>query len=298
MTAIPGLEDQHLHSGKVRDLYDAGDGQLLMVAGDQISAFDYVLPSVIPDKGAILTQMSLWWFEQLADVIPNHVVTADVASYPAAFAPYADQLRGRSVLCRRLDMVSVECVARGYLAGSGVKDYDANGSVCGVPLPDGLVDGSRLPEAIFTPTTKAPVGQHDEAMTFTDVVAAVGADEAERLRELTLAIYSKGRDIAERVGILLADTKVELGYDASGVLVLGDEVLTPDSSRFWPADSWKPGGAQYSFDKQYVRDWLAHESGWDRAGPPPALPSDVIEKTREKYVEAYERLTGSPFAVS
>ncbi|MBV9487592.1 MAG: phosphoribosylaminoimidazolesuccinocarboxamide synthase, partial [Frankiaceae bacterium] len=228
MTAIPGLEEQHLHSGKVRDLYDAGDGQLLMVAGDQISAFDYVLPTVIPDKGAILTQMSLWWFEQLADVIPNHVVTADVASYPAVFAPYADQLRGRSVLCRKLDMVSVECVARGYLAGSGVKDYEANGSVCGVPLPAGLVDGSRLPGAIFTPTTKAPVGQHDEAMTFDDVVAAVGAAEAARLRDLTLAIYSKGRDIAERAGILLADTKVELGYDAAGALVLGDEVLTPD----------------------------------------------------------------------
>ncbi|MBV9870544.1 MAG: phosphoribosylaminoimidazolesuccinocarboxamide synthase [Frankiaceae bacterium] len=295
MTAIPGLEEQHLHSGKVRDLYDAGDGQLLMVAGDQISAFDYVLPTVIPDKGAILTQMSLWWFEQLADVIPNHVVTADVASYPAVFAPYADQLRGRSVLCRKLDMVSVECVARGYLAGSGVKDYEANGSVCGVPLPAGLVDGSRLPGAIFTPTTKAPVGQHDEAMTFDDVVAAVGAAEAARLRDLTLAIYSKGRDIAERAGILLADTKVELGYDAAGALVLGDEVLTPDSSRFWPAETWRPGGPQFSYDKQYVRDWLAHESGWDRSGPPPALPDDVIAKTREKYIEAYERLTGSPF---
>jgi len=295
VTAIPGLEEQHLHSGKVRDLYDAGDGQLLMVAGDQISAFDYVLPTVIPDKGAILTQMSLWWFEQLADVIPNHVVTADVASYPAVFAPYADQLRGRSVLCRKLDMVSVECVARGYLAGSGVKDYEANGSVCGVPLPAGLVDGSRLPGAIFTPTTKAPVGQHDEAMTFDDVVAAVGAAEAARLRDLTLAIYSKGRDIAERAGILLADTKVELGYDAAGALVLGDEVLTPDSSRFWPAETWRPGGPQFSYDKQYVRDWLAHESGWDRSGPPPALPDDVIAKTREKYIEAYERLTGSPF---
>jgi phosphoribosylaminoimidazole-succinocarboxamide synthase len=295
MTAIPGLEGRHLHSGKVRDLYDAGDGQLLMVASDNISAFDYVLPSLIPDKGAILTQMSLWWFDQLADVIPNHVVTADVTSYPAEFAPYADKLRGRSVLCRRLEMVSVECVARGYLAGSGVADYQANGSVCGVPLPPGLEDGSRLPEAIFTPTTKAPKGQHDEAMTFEQVVDAVGAEEAERLRDLTLAIYATGRDLAEKVGILLADTKVELGYDASGELVLGDEVLTPDSSRFWPAETWQPGGAQFSYDKQYVRDWLAHESGWDRSGPPPALPDDVIAKTREKYIEAYERLTGSTF---
>jgi phosphoribosylaminoimidazole-succinocarboxamide synthase len=295
VTAIPGLEGQHLYSGKVRDLYDAGDGQLLMVAGDQISAFDYVLPTVIPDKGSILTGMSLWWFEQLADVIPNHVVSADVADYPAVFTPYAEQLRGRSVLCRRLEMVTVECVARGYLAGSGVKDYETNSSVCGVPLPPGLEDGSRLPEPIFTPTTKAPVGDHDEAMTFDDVVAHVGAAVAESLRSLTLAVYSRGHDLAERAGIILADTKVELGHDTTGALVLGDEVLTPDSSRFWPAETWKPGGAQPSYDKQYVRDWLAHESGWDRSGPPPPLPEDVIVRTREKYVEAYERLTGRSF---
>jgi phosphoribosylaminoimidazole-succinocarboxamide synthase len=296
MTALPGLEGRHLHSGKVRDLYDAGDGLLLMVASDRISAYDWVLPTAIPDKGALLTGMSLWWFSQLADIVPNHVVSADPATYPAAFAPYAEKLRGRSVLCRKLAMVTVECVARGYLAGSGVTDYEANGSVCGVPLPPGLRDGSRLPEPIFTPTTKAPVGQHDAPMTFDEVVAAVGADVAERLRSLTLAVYSRGQSLAEQAGIILADTKVELGWDDAGELVLGDEVLTPDSSRFWPRETWKPGGAQPSYDKQYVRDWLAHESGWDRASEPPPLPDDVVARTREKYVEAYERLTGGSFA--
>jgi phosphoribosylaminoimidazole-succinocarboxamide synthase len=276
-------------------LYDADDGQLLMVASDRISAFDYILPTAIPDKGAVLTAMSLWWFEQLADVIPNHVIASRVEDYPADFAPYADQLRGRSVLCQRLDMVEVECVARGYLAGSGVSDYNTTGSVCGVPLPTGLEDGSRLPEPIFTPTSKAPVGQHDEAMTFGAVVAAVGEEVADSLRSLTLAVYARGRDLAERAGIILADTKVELGWDPERRLVLGDEVLTPDSSRFWPLETWQPGGAQPSYDKQYVRDWLAHESGWDRSGPPPPLPDDVVAKTREKYVEAYERLTGRSF---
>lgn len=295
---IAGLADRHIHSGKVRDLYDAGDGLLLMVASDRISAFDYILPTVIPDKGVVLTQMSLWWFAQLADVIPNHVIAADVTDYPAPFSSYLDQLQGRSVLCRRLEMVPVECVARGYLAGSGVADYETNGSVCGVPLPPGLEDGSRLPRAIFTPTTKAPFGEHDAAMTFDEVVTEVGGETAEQLRSLTLSVYERGRDLAEQAGILLADTKVELGRDASGALVLGDEVLTPDSSRFWPAETWQPGGAQPSYDKQYVRDWLQHESGWDRAagGPPPALPNDVVERTRAKYVEAYERLTGQPFA--
>jgi phosphoribosylaminoimidazole-succinocarboxamide synthase len=294
---IPDLADRHIHSGKVRDLYDAGDGLLLMVASDRISAFDYILPSVIPDKGAILTQMSLWWFEQVADVIPNHVVASDVEEFPAVFRPHAEALRGRSVLCRRLDMVPVECVARGYLAGSGVADYEKNGSVCGVPLAPGLVDGSRLPEAIFTPTTKAPQGEHDAPMTYEQVVAEVGAGTAEQLQTLTIRVYERGRDLAERVGILLADTKVELGWDADGQLVLGDEVLTPDSSRFWPAETWQPGGAQPSYDKQYVRDWLAHESGWDRSGPPPPLPDDVVARTRQKYVEAYERLTGRAFSV-
>jgi phosphoribosylaminoimidazole-succinocarboxamide synthase len=294
---IDGLAGRHIHSGKVRDLYDAGEGLLLMVASDRISAFDYILPSVIPDKGAILTQMSLWWFEQVADVIPNHVVASEVADFPAVFQPYADALRGRSVLCRRLDMVPVECVARGYLAGSGVGDYEKNGSVCGVPLPSGLVDGSKLPEAIFTPTTKAPQGEHDAPMTYDQVVAEVGPGIAEQLQTLTLRVYERGRDLAEKVGILLADTKVELGWDSDGQLVLGDEVLTPDSSRFWPAETWQPGGAQPSYDKQYVRDWLAHESGWDRSGPPPALPDDVVARTRQKYVEAYERLTGRPFSL-
>jgi phosphoribosylaminoimidazole-succinocarboxamide synthase len=296
MGALDGLAELRVHSGKVRELYAAGEGQLLMVASDRMSAFDYILPTEIPDKGAVLTGMSLWWFSQLADVIPNHVITADVVEYPAAFAPFADALRGRSVLCRRLEMVSVECVARGYLAGSGVIDYEASGSVCGVALPAGLQDGSKLPEPIFTPTTKAPVGSHDEAMTFGQVVEAVGAAEAEELRSLTLAVYARGRDLAEQAGIILADTKIELGRDAAGALVLGDEVLTPDSSRFWPALTWAPGGAQPSYDKQYVRDWLRLESGWDRSGPPPALPDDVVEKTREKYVEAYERLTGQSFA--
>ena len=291
---LAGLEDRHLHAGKVRELYAVGD-DLLMVATDRISAFDWVLPSPIPDKGAILTGLTLWWFDQLADVVPTHLVTADVTRYPAELSPYADFLRGRSMLCRRLEMVPVECVARGYLTGGGYKDYVATGMVSGVTLPAGLLDGSRLAEPIFTPTTKAPVGQHDEAIDFDTVVAQVGADLAETLRELTLAIYSRAAAIAERAGILLADTKVELGTDRAGTLTLGDEVLTPDSSRFWPADDWKPGQQQPSYDKQYVRDWLLHDSGWDRESPPPPLPDDVAERTRAKYVEAYERLTGSSF---
>jgi phosphoribosylaminoimidazole-succinocarboxamide synthase len=295
---LAGLDDLRIYSGKVRDLYDAGDGLMLMVASDRMSAFDYILDTPIPDKGAVLTGMSLWWFEQLADVIPNHVVASKVADYPEIFAPYADQLRGRSVLVRKLEMVSVECVARGYLAGSGVAEYEKSQSVCGVPLPPGLLDGSALPEPIFTPTTKAPVGEHDEPMTFDEVIAEVGVELAERLRSLTLEVYTCGRDLAAKADILLADTKVELGFDATGALVLGDEVLTPDSSRFWPAETWKPGGAQPSYDKQYVRDWLRLESGWDKSSgqPPPGLPDDVITRTREKYVEGYERLTGHSFA--
>jgi phosphoribosylaminoimidazole-succinocarboxamide synthase len=294
---LAGLADRHLHSGKVRELFAVGD-QLLMVSSDRMSAFDHILATDIPDKGAVLTALSLWWFDQLADLVPNHVITARVEDYPAELAPYAAALRGRSLLCRRLDMVGVECIARGYLAGSGFRDYTARGSICGIALPAGLTDGSRLPEPIFTPTTKAPVGSHDEPMTFAEVVAAVGDDTAAALRDVTLAVYARGREVAETVGILLADTKVELGYDAAGTLVLADEVLTPDSSRFWPVETWQPGGAQPSYDKQYVRDWLAHDSGWDRAGsePPPALPDDVVERTREKYVEAYERLTGRDFA--
>jgi phosphoribosylaminoimidazole-succinocarboxamide synthase len=295
MPTTASLPTRHLHSGKVRELYDAGDGQLLVVATDRISAFDYVLPTEIPDKGAILCQLSLWWFDQLADVMPHHVITADVAAYPSDLASYADALAGRSMLCRRLDMVPVECVARGYLTGSGLADYQRTGAVHGIELPAGLVDGSRLPEPIFTPTTKAPVGKHDEAMTFDDVVALVGSGQAKQLRELTLTLYQQAADIAERAGVILADTKFEFGVDADGRLVLADEVLTPDSSRLWPADGWQPGGTQPSYDKQFVRDWLMHESGWDRTGPPPPLPTEVVAATRGKYVEAFERLSGRSF---
>jgi phosphoribosylaminoimidazole-succinocarboxamide synthase len=295
-TALAGLADRHLHSGKVRDLYAVGDDLLLMVASDRISAFDWVLPTEIPDKGAILTGLTLWWFDQLADVVPTHLVTADVADYPADLAPYADALRGRSMLCRRLEMVPVECVARGYLTGGGYTDYVATGMVSGITLPAGLEDGSRLPEPIFTPTTKAPVGQHDEAIDFDAVVAQLGADLADQLRAVTLAVYRRASAVAERAGIILADTKIELGRQRDGTLMLADEVLTPDSSRFWPRDAWKPGQQQPSYDKQYVRDWLLHESGWDRQSPPPPLPADVVDRTRAKYVEAYERLTGRSFA--
>jgi phosphoribosylaminoimidazole-succinocarboxamide synthase len=284
----------HLGSGKVRELFAVGDDAILMVASDRISAFDWVLDTPIPDKGAVLTGLSVWWFDQLADVVPNHLVAAKVDDYPPELKGHGDALRGRSMLCTRLAMVEVECVARGYLTGSGLKDYDKTGEVCGIALPPGLVDGSELPEPIFTPTTKAPVGQHDEAITYDDVVAQVGPDLAEELRDTTMRIYRRGTELAAKAGILLADTKVELGHDANGVLTLGDEVLTPDSSRFWPADQYEPGKAQPSYDKQYVRDWLK-SSGWDMKSPPPPLPDEVVEKTRAKYVEAYERLTGASF---
>jgi phosphoribosylaminoimidazole-succinocarboxamide synthase len=280
--------------GKVRELYAVDDDHLLLVASDRLSAYDVVLPTAIPDKGAVLTGLSLWWFEQLADVVPHHLVTARVADFPDVLDPFADALRGRSMLVRRLTMVPVECVARGYLAGSGLSDYRATGAVCGFPLPPGLEDGSRLPEPIFTPATKADVGEHDENVSFEAVAASVGASLADDLRRVTLAVYSRGASLAAERGILLADTKLELGHDAAGVLTLGDEVLTPDSSRFWPADSWSPGRPQPSFDKQYVRDWLS-SSGWDKTAPGPSLPDDVVERTRAKYVEAYERLTGSSF---
>ena len=276
-----------VHSGKVRDLYAVGEDQLLLVASDRMSAYDVVLPTEIPDKGAVLTGLSLWWFEQLADVVPHHVVSSDMRAlgFP--------QVQGRAVLVRRLDMVAVECVARGYLTGGGLSDYRATGVVSGVSLPAGLVDGSRLSEPVFTPTSKAPVGKHDVAMTFDEVVAQVGCDLAQELREVTLRVYARGVELAARAGILLADTKVELGL-LDGTLVLGDEVLTPDSSRFWPAASWAPGGPQPSYDKQYVRDWLS-ASGWDKQPPGPELPGEVVERTRDKYVEAYELLTGSSF---
>jgi phosphoribosylaminoimidazole-succinocarboxamide synthase len=277
----------HLAAGKVRDMYAAGDDLLLVVASDRVSAYDVVLPTPIPDKGRVLTALSVWWFERLADLVPHHLVSADDPAIPAEW-------RGRAVLVRRLEMLPVECVARGYLAGSGTAAYRETGEVCGVPLPPGLVEGSRLPEPVFTPTTKAPVGTHDEAMTYAQVAGLVGADRAAELRELTLAVYRRAAGIAAGRGILLADTKLEFGLDAGGRLTLGDEVLTPDSSRWWPADRWAPGGAQPSYDKQFVRDWLA--AHWDRRGEPPPLPDDIVEQTRSRYVEAYERITGLSFA--
>jgi phosphoribosylaminoimidazole-succinocarboxamide synthase len=286
--SIPGAT--HLHSGKVRDLYalDEGPyaGHLLMVASDRISAFDHVLDSTIPGKGEVLTRMSLWWFDRLADLVPHHVVSTDVP----------DEVRGRAVICRRLEMFPVECVARGYLTGSGLLDYRATGEVCGIALPEGLEDGNRLPEPIFTPATKAALGDHDENVSYDAVVATVGDEAAGRLRELTLAVYDRAETIARDRGIILADTKLEFGRDAEGRTVLADEVLTPDSSRFWPADEWQPGRAQPAYDKQIVRDWLlSAESGWDRSSgeAPPPLPPAVVEHTRSRYVEAYERLTGS-----
>jgi phosphoribosylaminoimidazole-succinocarboxamide synthase len=277
----------HLHSGKVRDLYRLDDGRLLMVASDRISAYDFVLGTPIPDKGVLLTRMSLWWFERLADLVPNHVLSSDV---PA-------QVAGRAIVCEELAMYPVECVARGYLTGSGLTDYRATGAVCGVSLPEGLVDGSRLEEPIFTPATKAALGDHDENVSYDAVVDVVGGDRAAELRSLTLRVYARAEEIARERGIVLADTKLEFGARPDGTTVLGDEVLTPDSSRFWPAEGWQPGRPQPSYDKQFVRDWLTSASGWDRSSgePPPPLPDQVVERTREKYVEAYERLTGERF---
>jgi phosphoribosylaminoimidazole-succinocarboxamide synthase len=269
-----------VHSGKVRDVYADGD-DLILVASDRVSVYDVVLPTLIPDKGAVLTRLSLWWFEQLADVVPNHVVSA--THVPAEFA-------GRAIRCRRLDMVKVECVARGYLTGGGLAEYRRTGQVCGVPIEPGLVESDRLPEPIFTPTTKAPIGQHDESMTFDEVVAQEGREVAEELRRITLSVYRRGAQLALRNGIIIADTKVEIGRAADGSLVLADEVLTPDSSRFWDAANWTPGRTQDSFDKQIVRDWAAG-TGWDKSPPAPEIPADVVDRTRQRYIEAYERLT-------
>jgi phosphoribosylaminoimidazole-succinocarboxamide synthase len=291
----PELEGAtHLHSGKVRDLYRLDDGHLLMVASDRISAYDFVLDSTIPDKGEILTRMSLWWFAQLADLVPHHVLSTDVP----------EQVKGRAVVCEELAMYPVECVARGYLTGSGLLDYQARGEVCGIKLPQGLLDGSRLPEPVFTPATKAALGDHDENVSFEAVVGDVGPEVAVRLRELTLAVYARAEGIARERGIILADTKLEFGSrldhggDLSGDIVLADEVLTPDSSRFWPADEWEPGRAQASYDKQIVRNWLTSPaSGWDRSSGdrPPPLPEEIVERTRSRYVEAFELLTGERF---
>ncbi len=274
-----------LARGKVRDVYEVDAEHLLLVASDRLSAYDVVLPTEVPDKGAVLTGLSRWWFAQLADVVPHHLVDGPL---PAGADP------ARSMLVQRLEMVPVECVARGHLTGSGLAEYARTGAVCGVELPPGLRDGDRLPDPVFTPTTKAAVGEHDEPVTFAQVAEQVGADLAARLREVTLAVYRSGAEVVERAGILLADTKLELGHDRAGVLTLGDEVLTPDSSRFWPAETWAPGRPQPSFDKQYVRDWLS-QAGWDRRPPGPELPAHVVEQTRARYVEAYERITGSSF---
>ncbi|MFB7053159.1 phosphoribosylaminoimidazolesuccinocarboxamide synthase [Streptomyces vinaceus] len=288
---VPGLV--HLHTGKVRDLYRDGDGNLVMVASDRMSAYDWVLPTEIPDKGRVLTQLSLWWFDQLRDLVPNHVIGTDLpAGAPADWA-------GRTLVCKSLDMVPVECVARGYLTGSGLAEYEKTRTVCGLALPEGLVDGSELPAPIFTPAAKAAVGEHDENVSYEEVARTTGAETAALLRQTTLAVYGRARDIARERGIILADTKFEFGFDKDGTLVAGDEVLTPDSSRFWPADQWEPGRAQPSYDKQFVRDWLTSPaSGWDRTGelPPPALPQEVAEQTSAKYIEAYERLTGLGWA--
>jgi phosphoribosylaminoimidazole-succinocarboxamide synthase len=276
---------RHIYSGKIRELYQADDGTLLLVATDRISAFDYVLETPIPEKGKILTQLSLWWFSQLADVIPNHLVDVPV---PPEFA-------GRAMACRPLTMVPVECVARGYLTGTGLTDYRRDGSVAGVALPPGLTDGSRLPEPIFDPDSKAPQGQHDQNLPAAALIALVGADTAAELARITLTVYQRGADIAAQRGIIVADTKIELGFDDAGALRLADEVLTPDSSRFWPAEKWQPGRRQVSFDKQTLRDWLTSPaSGWDISSgePPPALPDEIVEKTRQTYVTAYERITG------
>jgi phosphoribosylaminoimidazole-succinocarboxamide synthase len=275
--------------GKVRDLYAIGDA-LLLVASDRISAFDHVLGTGIPGKGKILTQISLFWFELMAEIVPNHLIATDVKDFPAELQPFADQLEGRSMLVKRAEMFPIECVARGYLAGSGWKDYRANGSVCGIALPAGLEDGSRLPEPLFTPATKSQDGAHDENISYPAIEALLGAADAAELRRLTLAIYARASAHAESCGLILADTKFEFGR-VGGTIVLADEVLTPDSSRFWDASAWKPGGAQPSFDKQFVRDYL-EAIQWNKQAPAPSLPPDVAERTQAKYLEAFHKLTG------
>ena len=275
---------EHIRSGKVRELYKDKSGDLLIVATDRISAFDYVLPTSIPDKGKLLTQLSLFWFEFLSDLVPNHIKSLTVPS----------EVKDRAVIAHPLTMFPIECVVRGYLAGSGWAEYQNDKSVCGNLLPDGLLDGSQLPTSIFTPATKAEIGGHDENISFMRSVEIVGSDAAAELRSLSIAIYEKAKSYAKSRGILLADTKFEFGTDIKGEIRVGDEVLTPDSSRFWNLSTWNPGGAQASFDKQYVRDWLVN-SGWDRKSPPPELPDDVVEKTQARYIDAYELITGRKF---
>jgi phosphoribosylaminoimidazole-succinocarboxamide synthase len=286
-TDLPGI--QRVASGKVRDVY-AVNGNLLIIATDRISAFDCILPQGIPGKGRVLTQMSLFWFDFLRGVVPNHVITADVDAYPAELLPYRDQLEGRSMLVERCRMEPIECVARGYVSGSGWKDYKRTGGICGIPLPAGLLESEKLPEPIFTPATKAESG-HDENIPFEAAEQIIGRQTAALLRDLTLRVYSKAADYAESRGIVLADTKFEFGWNTTGELLLADEVLTPDSSRFWQRDEYSPGGPQKSFDKQFVRDYL-ETLDWNKQPPAPSLPQDVIDKTAEKYRDAYTRLTG------
>ncbi len=277
--------------GKVRDLYDLGD-KLLLVATDRISAFDYVLDDEIPCKGQVLTQLSKFWFELLDGVVDNHLISTDVADLPEQFQPYADYLRGRFMLVKKAEMFPVECIVRGYLAGSGLKEYQREGTVCGIALPEGLVNSSKLPEPIFTPSTKAEIGDHDENISFERCAELIGDDDAAALRDLALAVYTAARDHAAARGVIIADTKFEFGV-IDGKIILADEVLTPDSSRFWPGDAYEEGADQPSFDKQFVRDWLT--ARWDKTGTPPRLPQDVIDATSAKYIQAFELITGKKF---
>jgi phosphoribosylaminoimidazole-succinocarboxamide synthase len=274
----------HFQSGKVRDLYRDANGEILLVASDRISAYDWIMPTAIPDKGSILTKLSLFWFEKLSGITPHHVISSEV---PVA-------VKGRAIICKPLTIFPVECVVRGYLAGSGWTEYQTNSQVCGVPLPDGLLDGSKLAEPIFTPATKAAMGNHDENISLDRAKEIVGKDIGEELAVRSIKIYNFANEFARERGIIIADTKFEFGRDEQGVIYLADEVLTPDSSRFWPANSWKPGTTQLSYDKQFLRDWLT-ASGWDRSSPPPELPDEIVEKTRERYLEAYFTITGEKF---
>ncbi len=288
---MPGIDIKPDAQGKVRDLYDLGD-KLLLVASDRISAFDYILQDEIPYKGQVLTQLSCFWFDLLSDVVENHLISADVADLPEKFKPYSDYLAGRFMLVKKADMFPVECIVRGYLTGSGLKDYQATGAVCGIKLPEGLVNSSKLPETIFTPSTKAEIGDHDENISFEECAKRIGEEDAAAIRDLTIKVYERAAEHAWERGIIIADTKFEFGrYD--GKIILGDEVLTPDSSRFWSADTYKVGEEQPSFDKQFVRNWL--NANWDRKGNPPRLPEDIIKKTSEKYIQAYEKITGRAF---
>ena len=288
---MSGIDIKPDAQGKVRDIYDLGD-KLLMVATDRISAFDYILEDEIPHKGAVLTQISLFWLDQLKDVIGNHLISADVADLPEQFKPYADYLRGRFMLVKKAEMFPIECIVRGYLAGSGLKEYQKQGTVCGIKLPEGLMNSSKLSEPIFTPSTKAEIGDHDENISFERCAEIIGEDAATQLRDLAIKVYTTARDHAAENGIIIADTKFEFGV-IDGQIILADEVLTPDSSRFWPGDEYEEGRDQASFDKQYVRDWL--NANWDRTGNPPRLPQEVIERTSQKYIAAYEKISGKKF---